>query len=225
MYKSKTKLLDRYKDVGEKTLNEKLKLNDEVRKLSSQDISLVTIRDQAKNTLNLVVTTENKMAETRMNLKNILTTDILHIHREIGDIIYTDLLKSTLQVSQLESRKKRVEYLLRKEKVENKSHQTHIKKLQVELLVADSQDDKGATTQKLLKEMENAIQLLKKKMNIPSTQLIQTSKRTKFEKEKEALNTELIDCKERFLNFEEKEKKWEKDAGLWAEKEKAFETK
>ena len=88
----------------------------------------------------------------RMNLKNIPTTNMIHLHRETIDIIYTDLLKETLKVSKLQSSKKRVEYLLRKEKVENKSHQMQIKKLQVELLVADSQADKGAATQKLLKE-------------------------------------------------------------------------
>ena len=44
-YKSKTELLDRYKDVGEKNFGEKLKLYDEVRKLSSQAVSLVTVRD------------------------------------------------------------------------------------------------------------------------------------------------------------------------------------
>ena len=92
-------------------------------------------------------------------------------------------------MSKLQSSKKRVEYLLRKEKVENKSHQTQIKKLQVELLVADSQDDKGATTQKLLNEKENAIQILKKKLKLPSTQLIQIVELTDFEKEEEALNT------------------------------------
>ena len=75
------------------------------------------------------------MAELRINLVKIPTTDMIHLHREIGDIIYTDLLKETWQVSKLQSSKKRVEYLLRKEKVENKSHQMHIKKLQVELLV------------------------------------------------------------------------------------------
>ena len=35
----------------------------------------------------------------------------------------------------------------------------------------------------------------------------------------------MIDCKGRLLKFEEKEKQWEKDAGLWVEKEKDFETK
>ena len=42
------------------------------------------------------------------------------------------------------------------------------------------------------------------KLKIPSTQIIQTSKLTKFEKEKEALNNELIDCKARLLKFEAK---------------------
>ena len=77
----------------------------------------------------------------------------------------------------------------------------------------------------MLNEKENAIQLLKRKLKIPSTQLIQTSELTEFEKEKEALTNELIDCKARLLKFEEKEKQWEKDVGIWAEKEKAFETK
>ena len=87
-----------------------------------------------------------------MKFKNILATDMIHLYKHTCDIIYTDLLKETLQVSKLQSSKRKVENLLRKEKVENKSHQAQIKKLQVELLVADSQDDKGATAQKLLTE-------------------------------------------------------------------------
>ena len=155
-----------------------MKLYAEVRKLSNHDTSLVTVRGHAKNTLNLAVTTRNKVVEMRMNLKNIPATDVIHLHRETGDIIYIDLLKATLQVSKLQSSKKIVEDLLRKEKVENKSHQTQIKKVQVELLVAD----KGVVAQKLLNEKESAIQLLKKKLKIPSTWLIQTSKLTEFEK-------------------------------------------
>ena len=62
-------------------------------KLSSHDVSLVTVRDQAKDTLNLAVTTGNKVAELRMSLKNIPTTDMIHLHRETCDIIYIDLLQ------------------------------------------------------------------------------------------------------------------------------------
>ena len=70
----------------------------EVRKLSIQDASMVTVRDQSKDTLNLAVTTRNKVAELRKNLKKIPTTDVIHLHKETSDIIYADLLQETLQV-------------------------------------------------------------------------------------------------------------------------------
>ena len=120
-------LLDRYKYVGEKNSNEIVKLYVEVRKLSSHDTSLMTVRDHAKNALNLGVTTRIKVVEMRMKLNNNPTIDMIHLHRETGYIIYMDLLKETLQVLKLQSSKKRVEELLRKEKVENKFQQTQLK--------------------------------------------------------------------------------------------------
>ena len=47
-----------------------------------------------------------------------------------------------------------------------------------------SQADKGAATQKFLNEKEKTIHLLHKKLNIPSTQLIQAYELTKIDKEK-----------------------------------------
>ena len=48
--------------------------------------------------------------------------------------------------------------------------------------------------------------MLKKKLKITSTKLIQTSELTSFETEKEDLNTELTNCKAKLLKLEEKEK-------------------
>ena len=79
---------------------------------------------------------------------------MIHIHRETGDIIYIYLLKATLQVLKLQSSKRKVGDLLKKEKVE--------KKLQVELLVIDSQADKGASAQKLLTEKKNCNSIVEK---------------------------------------------------------------
>ena len=44
-YKYKTELLNRYKDGGENTFDEKMKFYDEVRKFAVQDVSPVTVRD------------------------------------------------------------------------------------------------------------------------------------------------------------------------------------
>ena len=160
--------------------------------------------DHAKDTLSLAMTIGNKVSEVSVNLEKIPTTYVIHLHRETCDIIYTKLLKSTLQVSKLESNKKKVQDLLQKENIENKALQIKIKKLQEELSKVDGQSDKGAVTQKLFDEKEKEVHVLKKKLKIPSTQIIQTSELTEFEKEKEALSTELIDCKAKLLKLEEK---------------------
>ena len=59
--------------------------------------------------------------------------------------------------------------------------------MQDDLLKVEGQSDKGAVAQKLFDEKEKEVQVLKKKLKIPSTQLIQTSELTEFEKEKETI--------------------------------------
>ena len=75
------------------------------------------------------MTVGNKVSEVNVNLENIPTKDMIHLHIETCDIIYTKLLKSTLQVSKLESNKKKFLDLLHKERVEDKALQIKIKKL------------------------------------------------------------------------------------------------
>ena len=84
-------------------IDEALKLYAYVRKISSKEVSLVTVKDHAKNTLNLAVSTKNRIEEMRLNLKDIPVPDMMHLHKQIGELIYSDLLKSTLKVSKLQS--------------------------------------------------------------------------------------------------------------------------
>ena len=64
--------------------------------------------------------------------------------------------------------------------------------------------DKGTSTQMLLKEKEDTIQLLKKKLKILATQLIQDSKLSELERDKERLNGKLTECQSQLLKFIEK---------------------
>ena len=70
-------------------------------------MTLKTVRDHAKDTPSLAMTIGNKASKVNVNLENIPTTDMIHFHRETCDILYTRLLKSTLQVSKLEFNKKK----------------------------------------------------------------------------------------------------------------------
>ena len=123
-------------------------------------------------------------------------------------------------MSKLELSKEKTQDLLRKVRVENKALKVQINNLQNEAVQIDGQEDNRASTQIFLDEKEKEIQVLKKKSKIPSTQLIQTTELDEFEKERETLNIELMDCKVKMLKLEEKEKKWEVDAKLLKEGKK-----
>ena len=90
-----------------------MSLCDEVKKLSGESTSLVTIRDLISDTLNLVVMTGDKVAELKVDPKRVPKTDMIHLHEGISDFIYTNLLQDSLQISTLTASKKRVEEMLR----------------------------------------------------------------------------------------------------------------
>ena len=141
------------RDNRDTYLDESLKLYVDVRKMSNKDVSLVTVKDHAQNTLNLIVATQNRVEEMRLNLENIHFLDMIHLHKQTGEFIYNDFLKATMKVSRLQSTETNIENKLRQERVENKAHQQQIK-LWGELLAVDSETNKGEDTQKRLAEKE-----------------------------------------------------------------------
>ena len=87
-------------------------------------MSLVSVRDYVQNTLNLALEIKNIVAEVKMNLDDIPIPDMIHLHKQTGDILFTHLLKITMELSKLQTLKGKIENQLRQEKVENKAHQT-----------------------------------------------------------------------------------------------------
>ena len=59
----------------------------------------------------------------RLNLQKIPVPDKIHLHKQTGEVIYTDLMKATLKVSKLQTIVSNIEGQLKQEKVENKIHQ------------------------------------------------------------------------------------------------------
>ena len=111
--KRKIELLKRYKETKEISSEETLNLYSKVRNIYNQDVSLVSVRDYAQNTLNLALETKNRVAEMKMNLEDIPIPDMIHLHKQVGDILFTDLLKATLGLSKLHTLKRKIENQLR----------------------------------------------------------------------------------------------------------------
>ena len=67
-FKMRDELYDRYKHNKETSLGESLKLFDDVKKISSKDVSLVIVKDHSQNTLKLALATKIRVEEMRLNL-------------------------------------------------------------------------------------------------------------------------------------------------------------
>ena len=89
-FKNKTELLEKYKETKDISSEESLKLYSEVRKSSTQDVSIIVVRDYSQNTLNLALATKNTVAKMKMDLENILVLDMIHLHKKTWDILFTD---------------------------------------------------------------------------------------------------------------------------------------
>ena len=74
----------------------------EVKNISSKEVSLDNVKDHSKNTLNLAVATKNRIDEMRLNLKDIPVLEMIHLHKQAEEVIYSDLMYATLKVSKLQ---------------------------------------------------------------------------------------------------------------------------
>ena len=69
------------KDTKDVTSKEALKLYSEGRNISNQEVSLIVVRDQTHNTLNLVLPTNSKVVEMKMDMEDIPIPDMIHFHK------------------------------------------------------------------------------------------------------------------------------------------------
>ena len=124
--------------------------------------------------MKLSVVTDGEISEMEVKLDKINIDDKIKFQRKTSEVLYDDLLQSTLKISKMKSMVERLEGQLRRQKVENKANQTQIKRLQENIVALREDHVKVKVTKKLLDEKENTIQMLKKKLKVLGTQHVHT---------------------------------------------------
>ena len=69
-------------------------------------------------------------------LEKINVPDTIQLHRKTGNLLYSDLLKASLKITNLQSVIDQLENQLRQEKVENKASSVQINNLQTDLITS-----------------------------------------------------------------------------------------
>ena len=100
-FKSKTELVSSYAEKQMQSSEETRNMLPQVRGLINQKTSLISTRDVERNTLKFAVVSEKKVFEMEVNLDKISVPNKIQLHKQIGDVIYSDLLHAIMKITKL----------------------------------------------------------------------------------------------------------------------------
>ena len=187
IFKSKEELKASYMEKRKQSLEETRSLLPKVRNLNNLKTSLVSARDTERNTFKLAMVSDKKVTEMELRLDKISVPDKIQLHKQTSDIIYSDLLQAMMRINKLKILVDKLEIQLKHERVENKANTIQIKKLEADIISSGNERDNTQAVRRMLEEKDNALQVLKKRLKIPSSEHVQSSKLLALQEEKDKM--------------------------------------
>ena len=83
----------------------------------SNPFPLYFAKDDASNTLKIVVTYEQKMSEVNFIMDRINIPDKIHFHKQVSNVLCSNLLSSFLNKSKLEDNVSKLKDQIKREKI------------------------------------------------------------------------------------------------------------
>ena len=209
--KSKIDLIQQYTKKRDLNLQENQKKMKDTRKASPNKLSLLTIKETTRNVLNISLAKEDKVVEMKLKMDQISVPDKIHFHRKANEVLYHDLLQSTLSNKNLERKVIKIEKQLKNEKTMGKSWQTQIKKIEANLMEMGVKPDNKNPTKKLLEEKDKTIISLKKELKILVAYHPQTKEFLTLQEEFNYLQHSTLDLKDKILQLESENESLQKE--------------
>ena len=173
-YKSKDDVFKNYAEMRNSTVKEEMKMMSQARQVARKGVSLYFAKDDASNTLKIVVTYEQKMSEVNFIMDRVNIPDKIDFHKQVFDVLCSNLLSSFLNKSKLEDKVSKLKDQIKREKTMSKGWKNKIKKLEVDLVAFGGKSSEKKSAKKLLEEKDKTIQSLKKQLKIPDSDHPQT---------------------------------------------------
>ena len=108
-----------------------------------------------------------------------------------------------VRVNKLQVLVDKLEVQLKHEKVENKANSIQIKKLQADIISSGNEKGNTQAIKRLLEEKDNALQVLKKRLKIPSTEHVQSSELLALQEEKDRIHQDMMEYKGNTIKLQE----------------------
>ena len=126
----------------------------EVRKNTYASSSLLTVREKDSNTLKIAIDDQVEGSQVWIQMDNIAIPNKINFHKQVSEVLYSDLLKSYLKKSKLEIKVAKLEEQVKREKVSSKGWKVQVKKLENDLISQGSKDKERRTSKKLMDDKD-----------------------------------------------------------------------
>lgn len=90
--------------------------------------------------------------------------DKINLHKQIGEVIFSNLIHSTINITKLKSHMAKFQRNLMQEKTKNKAWNVRNAKFQQKIIKLGTNPAENKPVVHLIKEKDNAIQRIKKKL-------------------------------------------------------------
>jgi hypothetical protein len=136
-------------------------------------------------------------------MDKIAIPDRINFQKQVSEVLYSDLLKSYLNKTKLESKVAKLEEQVKREKVVSKGWKVQVKKLENGLIAQGSKDKESRTTKRLLDDKDKQIESLQKKLKMSVTDHPQTDEIMAYQQKNDDLKNEVLDLKSKLLQAEQ----------------------
>jgi len=148
-FKSLKYLKENYMEARKKYFDQIFQFLPQAQNIAGSKVQLQTTRDPTDNTLKLVVTSGKKVSEFKIALEQISLRDKITLHKQSLDILYAELLQLDVNHSKALKKIDQMELRLKQEQAASKSHQKHIRSLELDIITKSTDQATVKALQKL----------------------------------------------------------------------------
>ena len=109
-----------YAEMRNFSFKENMKTMSQAREDAGKGLSLYTAKDDANNTLKIVVVGEQNMSEVNIIMDKVNIPDEIHFHNQVSDVLYSNLLNAFLNKCELQNKVSKLEDHIKREKTMSK---------------------------------------------------------------------------------------------------------
>ena len=127
-------MVKKFSEERNLSAEENFKVMQEVRKNTYTSSSLLIVRERDSNTIRIAIDDKVEGSPVRIQMHNISILDKINFHKQVSEVLYSNLLKYYLNKTKWESKVVKLEEQVKRQKDASKGWKVQVKNIENDLV-------------------------------------------------------------------------------------------